>query len=219
MAVYGNGIINESYLVEFTGNQEKNQEFIETLKDVDGLCKYHTERLRLLEKNLEETLKYTYEIIKSPKVFKSKIDQCRKMIDDYNAWYEKASRNINGQVTWTKFGKLVRKFNNKFSKVTMEEKKKLDKELEELQIFIKKMAEPWCENGKKADELVRNLDMVHEIDQDYYKSFYELTNDLYKFFIKEVNYTNDDIIYTRKYLNVKSENSFMYKFINMILRK
>lgn len=213
-----NNQISESVLLEFQGNETKNQEFIECLKDLEDLIKYFVDMMNKMDNASERLLKISEEVIKSPNKFKQKVQECRNVVKEYNEWYEKASRKINGQVTWRQFDKKVAKFNNKYSQVTMEEKKKLDTKLRSVLKEIDKLVKPWASDGAKVKKVIENIDKLEKIDYDYTKTFASIFGEFNGLLIKEANYTIGDINYSIRKLGIEKENSIVYKVVNKLLK-
>lgn len=212
------GIISESVLLEYSGNENKNKEFMECLKDLEELCNFNTEKVRKLSKYMKSSLTFSNEIIKSPKVFKQKVEEMRGFVKEYNEWYNKASKTIRAQVTFSSFAKKVRMFNNKYAEPMMEEKKKIDSKLSKLSDEIAELVKPWVKGGESIDKLLSNSDNLDKIDQSYSNSFRNIAADLYNVLIDEANYTNNDIRYCRRDLKLEKENTITYKIVNKLLK-
>ena len=212
------GFVSESVILEYQGNPDKNKEFIECLKDLEQLLQFFLDSISHLDSSLQKLGNIAKDIIKSPKKYKDKLEECRNTVKEYNLWYEKAHKNINGQVTWGQFNKKIRKFNNKYSEVTMEEKKKLDLKLVSFVKDIDKIVTPWAKDGNKIKEAVKNIEKLEELDKDYVKTYYNIFDNFYDILLKEANATMSDISYTRKNLGIERENTFVYKAINKLLK-
>lgn len=218
MAVYG----NYSYITEFQGNPEKNKEYMQILKDLDELCSLNTERVKLLVGYMDKMLsllKSTNSVSK----FKSTIDQIDDMVHKYNVWYDKAFKGVSGQVVFRNFIKKSKSFNNKYSELMMEEKKKMNDRLDKLYDTVLKTIEPWAADkstgkSKKVAEAIEQFNRLNEIDSTYTDKVVKRFNEFYEFAISEANYTIGDINFCKKDLNLGKEKSLLYKAINKILK-
>jgi hypothetical protein len=211
---------SDETLLEFKGNDVKNQEFIDFLEEIEEICNFNLVKIRKLADYSEKILNNAKAIAKSgsAKMFSENIDKSREYAGEYNEWKDKAGRKINAPLSFNKFTRSSRSFNNKYSNVTMEEKKKLDAKLRKFEKEIRKLAEPWTNDGEKMDEMCNIADDLYNIDKNYYDVFIRNFVDLNKLFIYEVNATLDDIGYAYNVLNIKKEKSFLYKAINKIIK-
>lgn len=217
MAVYG----NYKYITEFQGNPEKNKEFMEILKDINKICDLNTRRVKLLFGDLDKMLsllKSTNNISK----FKSTVDKIDGMVDEYNEWYEKEFKGISSKVIYNRFNTKSKSFNNKYSELMMEEKKKINDKLDKLYETILDTADPWLDKSsgksKKIAEIIVQIDRLKDIDVTYASKVSSRFNEFYKFAISESNYTIGDINYVKKNLDLGKEKSLLYKAVNKILK-
>lgn len=205
-------------ILEFQGNPEKNKEFISILKDLEDLCNYNYERIKRLADDMDKLDKDADEAIKDPKKFKEILERARQYIQDFNEWYRKASKTINAPVTFKNFQSKIKKFNNKYSEITMDEKKKLRDKLLKIAKDIDAMIEPWAKGGKRIDAFKEKLTKLSVIDKDYFDKFNKYAWDNYDYFFSEYKYTFDDIAIICKYLNIERENTVMYKIVNKLFK-
>ena len=218
MAVYG----NYKYITEFQGNPEKNKEFMEILKDLDQLCSLNAERVKLLVGYLDKMIPLLKSVNNVSK-FKKVKDQIDGMVSDYNKWYDKEFKGVSGQVVWNRFIQKSKSFNNKYSELMMEEKKKINDKLDKLYDDVFKYIEPWSadkttKESKKVSEVLDQFKRLEEIDSTYTSSVAKRFSEFYNFAISEANYTIGDINYTKKKLDLGKEKSLLYKAINKLLK-
>ena len=218
MAVYG----NYKYITEFQGNPEKNKEFMEILKDLDQLCSLNTERVKLLVGYLDKMIPLLKSVNNVSK-FKKVKDQIDGMVSEYNEWRDKEFKGVSGQVVWNRFIQKSKSFNNKYSELMMEEKKKINDKLDKLYDNVLKYIEPWSadkttKHSKKVSEVLDQFKRLEEIDSTYTSSVAKRFDEFYKFAISEANYTIGDINYVKKKLDLGREKSLLYKAVNKILK-
>lgn len=216
------GLLNESYdpeaLLEFSGDPKKNEEFIECLKDLDQLCTFNMDKIRKLADYLGKLSDLADQIMKSPKKYKELLDKARGYVTEFNDWYNKTGKNISGMVTWNQFKQKVKKFNNKYSEITMEEKKKFNEKIVKYYGEISKLATPWAKNGKEIVKLHDKFDKLVELDRSYTQTFAKICDDCAGVLIEEANYTIGDVNYIIKALDVGKEQSLLYKVVNKVFK-
>lgn len=213
MGIYG------KILLEYSGNPVKNAEFKEVLDEVDELITVFMKNIRRVDSEMDKILTAGNQILKSKGSYKTKLDTIKKDRDDYIDWQDDLFKPVNGQVTWRRLGSKVRTFNNKYSTVTMEEKKKLDKKLRDFLDELDKTIDPWCKDKKKVNKFIELRDKLKDIDDAYTESLNKIFCDYYDYLFNEVQATYHDIRTVIRDLNVNKENSLSYKFIQAILKK
>lgn len=215
-------------ILEFKGNETKNEAFKECLKDLENLLTYF---ISVIEKGLgymDQILALSKKAKNNPKEFKKYINEMDKFADEFVAWKKQASKSICGSVTWKTFASQIKKFNNKYSEITMEEKKALSSKVEKMIDKVFKMCTPWYDmkrNGKllpgssaKYEELKNLYKELEKIDKSYANSVNDIFVDFDKYIGSEINPTLNDMFYVMKALNIQFEDSLRFKLVNKVLK-
>ena len=215
-------------ILEFKGNESKNEAFKECLKDLEALLTYF---ISVIEKGLgymDQILALSKKAKNSPKEFKKCVDEMDKFADEFVSWKKQASKSICGSVTWKTFASQIKKFNNKYSEITMEEKKALSAKVEKMIDKVFKICTPWYDmkrNGKllpgssaKYEELRTVYKELEKIDKSYANSVNDIFTDFDKYIGSEINPTLNDMFYVMTALNIKFEESWRFKLVNKVLK-
>lgn len=212
-------ILDESVLLEYSGNDAKNKEFIAILNELEELLSAYIKTLEKLDESMTKLEGLQEAIIKKPASFKDNLEKARNIIEEFNDFHKNLFKKLNGKVTWNGFISKSKKFNNKYSEITMEEKKKLHAKLKTYIEKIINLMDPWSKGGKEVNKVTDNFDKMKVIDKDYYNSFFNIFCSFYNTAFKEAQYTLNDIYYAMKILNIEREKSLMYKIIQAVFKK
>ena len=223
-----NNIIKESYLLEFSGNEEKNKELIRYLNLMQ-------ERIEFYMVYMKEITDFGDKLLDNcKKAAKSKnVDQVKKVFndlrcdtDDFISMIQKKySAKMQEQYkNFKKYEKLRKKFNNKYSSECMEAKKKIDPKLEALyNQFIKSEATEWIafnegDKPQKWFEICDCYDKIKRIDVDYAGAFCKYINWYIDVLVDGCRFMLSFINYIRHTLDIEFEDSVRYKIIQRILK-
>ena len=216
-------------ILEYSGNPEKNKQFIKTLNELEKyLNDYHDfamENFRLGDRIVAEMKKVEKYKDKDESKVKKICDNIANMIEDQPYDQEKWNAHTRN---YNEFKRLKSKFSNKFSNITMEEKKALDKKLDAL---ISKTLDSeeickWIKFQNKGndtpqfDSLVKYYDMMKKINRD--ASVECLNKWINPYLEYQWNLLQNCIGFTnwiRRQLNIDRENRLTYKIVQKVLKK
>lgn len=204
------------YLVEFKGSDVKNNLFIDILNDVDNLLCFFMQKINIMSNGIDELIS-TAKKIKPNDLKKSvyKFEQISKNIyaDSIDL---RNKMKIDGATTWSNLSKEIKKFNNKYSYITMEEKKKLSNKIEKYKDKLEKIGEKYSKGSKYEKELNDLFDKLDKYDYANSVAIYNIIFDWSAALIKEINLTIGDINIVLKDLDIeKTEKSVVYKVLNI----
>ena len=201
------------YLTEFKGNEVKNNVFIQVLDDVDELLRVFMDRIKLYDETA--TKMKAIASTATEKNINDKLVECRKLGREAGE-EDRKLKGINGQLTWSLVKMEVSKFNNKYSYITMSEKKKLAAKMQAYQKKLNEYAKKYSSDSPDEEEWIKLLDKLESINISARNEFSSLINSWMNGVISEVNATNNDINTTLKDLNIeKTEKSIVYKVLNL----
>lgn len=219
MSYYGNELI-----LEYKGNDFKNKEFTNSLNNIknyyDDFLNYIIEQSNFINKSLKylESIK-SIDQVKNPTQFSS-------IIKDYNKLIHSFDTTINKQeLIYKDFLKLRKSFNNKYSYISLDERKKLKLHIDNIKDKINKLLYTYSIDNKEFIDKLNNLQdnyykLVYsipenELSDDYHDDVYFMTDAMMSNFdsICEICLNRLDLLI--KYLRIdKIENSLGYKILN-----
>ena len=219
MSYYGNELI-----LEYKGNDFKNKEFTNSLNNIknyyDDFLNYIIEQSNFINKSLKylESIK-SIDQVKNPTQFSS-------IIKDYNKLIHSFDTTINKQeLIYKDFLKLRKSFNNKYSYISLDERKKLKLHIDNIKDKINKLLYTYSIDNKEFIDKLNNLQdnyykLVYsipenELSDDYHDDVYFMTDAMMSNFdsICEICLNRLDLLI--KYLKIdKIENSLGYKILN-----
>lgn len=219
MSFYGNELI-----LEYKGNDSKNKEFTNSLNNIknyyDDFLNYIIEQSNFINKSLKylESIK-SIDQVKNPTQFSS-------IIKDYNKLIHSFDTTINKQeLIYKDFLKLRKSFNNKYSYISLDERKKLKLHIDNIKDKINKLLYTYSIDNKEFIDKLNNLQdnyykLVYsipenELSDDYHDDVYFMTDAMMSNFdsICEICLNRLDLLI--KYLRIdKIENSLGYKILN-----
>ena len=219
MSFYGNDLI-----LEYKGNDSKNKEFTNSLNNIknyyDDFLNYIIEQSNFINKSLKylESIK-SIDQVKNPTQFSS-------IIKDYNKLIHSFDTTINKQeLIYKDFLKLRKSFNNKYSYISLDERKKLKLHIDNIKDKINKLLYTYSIDNKEFIDKLNNLQdnyykLVYsipenELSDDYHDDVYFMTDAMMSNFdsICEICLNRLDLLI--KYLRIdKIENSLGYKILN-----
>lgn len=222
MSVYGQQVI-----MEFQGDPDKNKEFSEILKEVQDVCIMNISAIEKINGyilKVEESVGKLMTVAFSGKSSKKALDDMRqlsidvkKYVEEFNNWSKEQYKGVNFDKSLNKLRRLSKTFNNKYSEVTMEEKKKLMATLNDYRNKALDLIKPWAKGGSKGDTLLNDIKRLKDIDSSYSVTIYNTTLSMMNFAVNEYNYCLADFMYIQRLLKIERENSLIYKIVNRIL--
>lgn len=204
---------SSNYLLEYKGNDIKNDIFIQVLDDVDDICKMNMDKISAYEDAVSKMM--TLGRNSNEKSIKDNLVKAReigrKTGEDLNK-----IKSYYGPLTFNLIKSEVKKFNNKYSSVTMGEKKKLAEKLNAYKKKLIEIGKNYEENSTLEKDWTKILDKLETYDVAARKEFLDLVNSWMVGIINEVNWTINDIDTVLKLMNIeKTEKSIIYKVMNL----
>lgn len=229
------GALDESALesiLEYSGNETKNEAFKECLKDLEELMLYFFDCIDKMTDILDKYLSLIKKA-KTPADLQKASKQMDDIRTDYIKWRKERSKKIDGVVTWNAYKKQIKMFNNKYSQISLEEKKAFSKKINDMLVKGMKKIFGWAKmNTKKEevlksakysgcylDDLIKELDRIKSIDAAYHDRIYNNVAGLHNTVVDEYNYTYGDVQYINKTLNIEIEKGIVFKIVNTLLKK
>jgi hypothetical protein len=226
--------INEaSALLEYAGNEEKNKQFVKSLKQLEQyIVDFHDygvqafavgdEFIKIMEplKKLKDDDKGRKEAAAIGNRIQNALDNYNGRIKDGNDKFSEHYRNF------AEFKRLAKKFNNKFSNITINDKKALDKKLDELinATLTNPKIKAWVQLEQRQptpqyDKLVALFDDFKRVDrQTALKILNETINPYLQYqwsvLRQVIGFTN----YVRKLIGSENDKKLSYKIVNKILK-
>ena len=219
MAVYG----NYKYITEFQGNPEKNKEFIEILNGFKKICEIIKHGSKKLIDILNRLLPSLKSINNNSKLTKL-MNESEKWADDWNDWKQKELKGLSPHDLQQDYKRKVKNFNNKYSEIIMEEKKKINNELDKFEKELDTMVSPWSADPKtrtckKMEDIREELRRISStINEQYAERLYSKIKEVYNAAIDEIEWGYNSINLTKKALNIEAENKVLYKVVNKLLK-
>lgn len=213
---------SSNYLLEYEGNAERNQEFMECLKDLDEVIKLYIKRIDIACKAFDKMMAL-YMTINSKNLLKVN-NEIRNAGRGCNKELMKDADEVKKKcaTTWRKFDKLARSFSVKYSGTTMQEKEKFSKRLEPYVEKLDKILEKYDVDvlneklEKKAEDVIKACELNGQ-PYKYKDDLIDVLNSWYVFIKNECRYTIGDI----KYINKKMGNpdNPIFKLLNKDYQK
>ena len=147
---------NEAYLMEFTGNEKRNEAYKECLEKLDEVIQLFIKRIKHVQEIFDKMIAL-FMTINNKNLFKVE-SQIRQTGRNGNAKLDPINKEISdkSRKTWNQFISLSNKFSVKYSSVTMEEKEKFSKKLD-----------PYFDTLDKIYNKYTNDDYVEKIRKQY----------------------------------------------------
>lgn len=216
-------VLEESVLLEFKGNENKTEAFKIILDEVAGICEFNYEKIKISKKCIDDMISYINQGIKAKDEkttgeFVVKVREtgrkAGKDIDDFAK-----ELGINFSISIAVFRKDLKKFTNKYSEISMAEKKRIATKLEQMKKQIYDISSQYSRSNKEFESKVLSLyDEIAKAGKSAtLNTPYETLTSWLQYIINECNYTIGDIDGIIKDLNIeKTEKSIIYKALNPI---
>lgn len=201
------------YLLEYKGNEVKNNIFIQILDELDDLCKMNLDKITSTDKYIQDAYKLCKKSNKTN--IKSNLTEVRKLGRELNSKLSNI-KGYNGNLSFRLLQKEINKFNTKYSSITMNEKKKLAEKLESYKKKLNEFSKKYSENSEFEKEYIEFYDYLEAIDIPAKNEIIEVMNSWITKIRQEINLTVEDIDVIIKTLNIeKTEKSIVYKMMNL----
>lgn len=225
-------ITEASALLEYAGNEEKNKQFVKSLKQLEQYIvdfhDYGVQAFAVGDQMLKimEPLKKLKDDEKGRKEAESIGNRIQNLIDKYNNDLGKDGKFDEHYRNFAEFKRLARKFNNKFSNITINDKKALDKKLDELinATLTNPKVKAWVklEQNQKTpqyDKMVELFDEFKRVDrQTALKILNETINPYLQYqwnvLRRVIGFTN----YVRSLIGANNDKKLTYKIVNKVLK-
>lgn len=225
-------IAEASALLEYAGNEEKNKQFVKSLKQLEQyIVDFHDYGVQAFAVGdqmlkLMEPLKKLKDDDKGRKEAAAIGNRIQNLIDKYNNDLGKDGKFDEHYRNFAEFKRLARKFNNKFSNITINDKKALDKKLDELinATLTNPKVKAWVklEQNQKTpqyDKMVELFDEFKRVDrQTALKILNETINPYLQYqwnvLRRVIGFTN----YVRSLIGANNDKKLTYKIVNKVLK-
>lgn len=215
--------IEESTLLEYSGNPEKVKNFKEMLKELDDIFTYY----RVI---IDEDTKVLDTIISSCSKVK-KIDDARRCYTDCAKAGKAANQAIKAAADkvdldsqpFTRFKQQSNSFSGKYSTITLEDKKQFDKKLASFSEKIINDLDPWGSkddvDGPKIKALLEALEKFEEVMPELGDKFREFAGSWYKVLFNDSSSILNIVKWCRVKLNLGHSNTIRFKIVQKIFKK
>lgn len=197
-------------ITEMKGNDVKNQVFKDILEEIDDICKMNYDKVILLSTTLNKIINLESKI--NDKNITTSSNEALKIYNDLLSKYKNFGKSYNMAITATMVRSEIKKFNNKYSESSMNERLKTTEKLEKIKEDLKKIAKVVKDLNKKHNE---NYDKICDMDAQKADFLNNKISDIGKTACSEINATIKDIDIFIKELNAKKlQDSPIFKFLN-----
>lgn len=212
----------------FDGDPTKNAEYIALLNEMDAFITYMVDVMEGDFAVADDILKLFENAAKKAKK-KEDLDKllsaCLNRMDKGNTTYNSATYK-NYYDLYVKFNRLSRSFNNRYSKITMAEKKVVDAKFDQiLEKLSTGMVRDWfvfTEIGNKTpktDRLNEAYLKLKEVDRDTAVNIANrIVNTMYKVISSSWSQTVGNVRYMRKILGIELEGTAKWKIVHKIFK-
>jgi predicted metal-dependent hydrolase len=203
--------LDESVILEYKGDEIKTNTFVQALKDIDTLIKYNFANLDTVDDSIDEMLKLIKSSNKS-NISKNYVEMVKigRGINDDLA----KVKDVYAPLTYALLQKECKRFNNKYSQLSMTQRENLDNKMMQYCKELKKYYDKYNE-AFQTEILTPALDKCRAIDGGTAAQMSDVIYSWINYLISEVNYTKGDIVSIGKTLNVtKIKSSFLYNTLN-----
>ena len=212
----------------FDGDPAKNAEYIALLNEMDAFITYMVDVMEGDFAVADDILKLFEDAAKKAKK-KEDLDKllsaCLNRMDKGNTTYNSATYKKYYDL-YVKFNRLSRSFNNRYSKITMAEKKVVDSKFDQiLEKLSTGMVRDWFvfqEIGNetpKTDRLNEAYLKLKEVDRDSAVNIANrIINTMYKVISSSWSQTVGNVRYMRKILGIELEVTTNWKIVHKIFK-
>ena len=220
---------SEKVVLEFQGNPDKNQEFIDLLNALDdyitlcfeGIEEYDNviRKYGKLINDLESKIKKEGTAgSKNLELLKKIIDDLKKDVNNLEEESKKKFKGKNLMKTYDQLKNKAKSFNNKYSQITMEGKKKFVEKYTSILNKYLDFVEPWANGGKEGDDILDSVNNLKIIDNTFASTLYNCIISAMDTTVRVYEIQRDNLIYIFRILKIEKEDSFMYKLVNRVLK-
>ena len=209
-------------LLEYSGDKYKNEQFKKTLQEIEKYFIAYVKEIEILDNMLVKVTGYynkSKNVNTARKAYTEAVKECKAGAKSINSLFESLNTGTN---PFTKFQSQAGSFNNKYSSVTMEEKKMFDSKIKDYIDNINNIIEPWAgndgKNGPKIQALIDSVEKFQENMPELGDKAAKLPYSYYEYMFKA--YKEDMYIcqYIRKKLGLEIEGSFKWKIVHALFK-
>ena len=217
-------LIDEAVIFEMKAKQLDLDDMKDAAQGIKYVAGYYIEIIKTFDKILVEITSRLNACKTKEDIVAVYNDIRTKYPEQSREKYKEFDSTQGSSQSFTKLRRVCKKFNIKYSDEAMEEKKKIDIELTKLKESILDIAGYWCtvdgkgNNLKKVNALNKAFDHIKDINEEYYKLSLNEVAEIFTLMIQEIQYTLNDIAFTRSYLKLKKEKSLTYKIVNKLIK-
>ena len=219
----------DKIVLEFQGDPEKNKEFIDLLKEMENALEATEKDIRKVDEIIrklgkdikelyDETAKKGFGQPNMLNKLKTITDHVKKEVEDYKSFMKENYKDVNIRKTYDNLKRKAKSFNNKYSQLTMEEKKKFVAKFQKSMQDMIEIVKPWAKNGKDGDEILNQIKTLENIDSILGKSLYKDMLNIMDMVVRMYNIHLSNCIVIFQTLKIEKEKGFMYKLVNRILK-
>lgn len=204
-------------VLEFKGNENKTEAFKIILDEMNDICEYNLEKIRLIDK----TIKEVESILLTKSTYKDLGVSINKLLEIDKGLDKKVSElsdemGINYAVSGKVFSNSVKKFTTKYSEISMRDKEELAKKLTKITDKINEVMEYY--NSKEFENKfkeVADFATINDKTGGRFEKGGAIYIGLLKYLAQEASLTKGDINNIIATLKIpKLRNSIIFKVLN-----
>ena len=210
-------------LLEYAGNDYKNDQFKKTLQEIEKHLIAYVKEIEIIDKTLTKftnSLNKSKNVNSARKAYSDCVKEGKATVKAINTMYESLNNGID---PFTKFKSQAGSFNNKYSTVTMEEKKIFDNKIKAYIKQIEDHIEPWAagpdgKNNAKIQGLCDALDKFQEHMPELHDKATELAMGWYNYYFKAYQEDMAMCNYIRRKLGIEIEGTLRWKIVHALFK-
>jgi len=213
---------------KFDGDPVKNAEYIALLKEMDKFVAHLVDLLDADFDIADDILNILETSAKSAKN-KEDIDKCiSNCLNRFDAGNKKYNQDLYKEYyqKFVKFNRIGKSFNNRYSKITMAEKKIIDEKFDKiLGTLYGDIIRDWFKfeafnnDTPKTDKLNAAWLKLKEIDRDKTVELSNrILNPMYNYLAKSWSQTVNNVNYMRKILGIELEDTIKWKIVHKLYK-
>ena len=209
-------------LLEYSGDKYKNEQFKKTLQEIEKYLIAYVKELEILDSmltNITGLYKKCKNVNSARKAYTDAIKEGKATAKTINKMFEDLRDGTN---PFTKFQNQSKSFNNKYSTVTMDEKKIFDKKIKEYIDKINDMIEPWSgtkeKNNAKIQAMIDSVEHFQECMPELYEKAAAIPWSWYKYMFKVYREDIAICFWIRKKLGIEVEGSLKWKIVHALFK-
>lgn len=214
--------------IKFNGDPAKNEEYIALLRETERFVAYSVELMDADFALADDVLVILENVVKNGKdssAIKKGISDCLNRFDKGNLKYD-SDRFKKYYDNFKVFQKKNRTFNNRYSKITMKEKKIIDERLDKVLLGLYQggikdwfVFQQFGNKAVKMERMVKVFESLKEIDRDSGLECLErIINPLINYIARSWSATVNNVNYIRKILGIELEDTTRWKIVHKILK-